>query len=156
MLKIIFLTISLFLSFSASAESRIFTRAFKTDICTAWPDRLGQYDWSHCCVEHDLYLWAGGEFSQKKAANQRLHACVEKASTKFMADLMVFGIELGGRSPIRLKAKKFANAWGESNTDSKLTLNELNQLIVSLESSQLAGYEELLVPFINNLKKINQ
>tara|TARA_R110000868_G_scaffold117600_6_gene312260 strand:+ start:5545 stop:6018 length:474 start_codon:yes stop_codon:yes gene_type:complete len=146
------------LSFSlpASGNDRIFLREFKTDICTAWPDRLGKYDWSHCCVEHDLYLWAGGEFEQAKIANKRLHACVEKASTRFMANLMFFGIELGGYSPIRLKDKKFGNAWGETNTDSKLTLQEVEMLIESLELIELEDYQYLVTPFIQNLKKTNQ
>ena len=143
-------------SLPASANDRVFLREFKTDICTAWPDRLGKYDWSHCCVEHDLYLWAGGEFEQVKIANKRLHACVEKASTRFMANLMFFGIELGGYSPIRLKDKKFGNAWGETNSDTKLSLREINTLIESLELVDLKDYQYLLTPFIQNLKKINQ
>tara|TARA_R110000868_G_scaffold16687_17_gene74254 strand:+ start:5695 stop:6168 length:474 start_codon:yes stop_codon:yes gene_type:complete len=147
-----------FLSFAlpASANDRVFFREFKTDICTAWPDRLGKYDWSHCCVEHDLYLWAGGEFEQVKIANKRLHACVEKASTRFMANLMFFGIELGGYSPIRLKDKKFGNAWGETNTDSKLSSEEISILVEALNLVDLEEYNYLVIPFIQNLKKTNQ
>lgn len=146
----------LIISLPARSDDRIFLREFKTDICTAWPDRLGEYDWSHCCVEHDLYLWAGGESQQAKAANKRLRTCVEKASTKFFANLMFFGIELGGYSPIRLKDKKFGNAWGESNSDTKLNSEEISILIESLRDVDLENYNYLVPSFIQNLKKINQ
>lgn len=73
-----------------------------------------------------------------------------------MANLMFFGIELGGYSPIRLKDKKFGNAWGETNTDSKLTLQEVEMLIESLELIELEDYQYLVTPFIQNLKKTNQ
>lgn len=140
---------------TASSMDRVFTRQFKTDICTAWPNQLGDKDWSHCCVEHDLYLWAGGLKAELKNANLRLHACVKENSSKLMADIMLFGIRVGGLSPFKLRDRMFGNAWGESNTDTKLTADELAQLIDSLTLEQLENYEYLRVPFIENLKKIN-
>ncbi len=155
MLNIFVLLISLFFSGSASAEERVFTRNFETDICTAWLNRLGDKDWSHCCVEHDLYLWAGGKRDELKNSNLRLHACVKATGASLMADIMLFGIRIGGLSPFKLESKKFGNAWGESNTDSILTAYELRQLIKSLTLEQLTNYEYLRAPFIENLKKIN-
>lgn len=45
---------------------------FTTDGCTGAPDG----SWGHCCYEHDLLYWRGGDREARLQADERLKQCV--------------------------------------------------------------------------------
>ena len=49
-------------------------KPFATDYCTLYVEGTHQQPnlWRHCCVEHDLYFWAGGSLDDKKATDLNL------------------------------------------------------------------------------------
>lgn len=147
------IAICLFLATSASA--RELQRAFVTDYCTAWLEGVGQYDWSHCCVEHDLYLWAGGKKEHAKLAHKRLRGCVAEASTQFYGDIMYFGIVLGSFSPIKLPDKKWGNAWGETDSGDKLSEIDIETIENSIFSTDVPVSTVIVDEFLENLKELN-
>ena len=74
-------------------------RPFTTDGCSRFPDRepIGEGDWCHCCVIHDLAYWRGGTFDERMAADLALKDCVYKASdSKALAEAMFAGVRIGG------------------------------------------------------------
>jgi hypothetical protein len=108
---------------------------FITDFCTAYPEGTSSQPnkWKHCCLEHDLYFWAGGSISDRNEADKGLKNCVEKTGAKFQAKLIYLGVSLGGRSPIKFKAKQWGNAWKQRNRYLNLSEIETSSLIHNLE-----------------------
>lgn len=124
------LSLSLF-----GANEKTVIRSFKTDGCTGWFDQTSKYDWKKCCVLHDLYFWAGGIKEDRKLADLRLKACVKKEANSFHATLIYFGVKSGSFSPIKIKSKKWGNAWEEIYQYSKLEKNDLFLLKKSLQET---------------------
>ena len=76
----------------------------QVDYCTNWPDRIGQFDWSHCCKFHD---WQYAIQVDKLTADMNLLYCVAEASTPSMALVMYIGVLLfGGKYYINAKNRK--------------------------------------------------
>lgn len=94
---------------SSSKESRLL--AFKTDLCTFFPE--GTIDrpmlWADCCISHDLVYWIGGTSSQQDQADLELRNCVSSKANSFYADLMYRGVRLGHLSPIK---SQYRWSWG--------------------------------------------
>lgn len=63
------------------------------DHCTVWPDRIGNADWSHCCLAHDLAYWSG---HPRLEADIELARCVIAAGNPAMALIMATGVILFG------------------------------------------------------------
>lgn len=143
-----------FASTEASARRELF-RPFKTDYCTGWIDGVGQYDWSLCCAEHDLYLWAGGHEDEAGLAHNRLRACVKDASNSFYASIMYYGIIIGTHSPLKLPDKKWGNAWGESDTGEKLNEREISIIENSIHATQTPLPLSKIDEFLETIKKLN-
>ncbi len=47
---------------------------FASDGCTLVPD----FDFRHCCVEHDKAYWLGGTPRDRAVADRRLKACISR------------------------------------------------------------------------------
>jgi hypothetical protein len=120
---------------------------FLTDFCTAYPEGTSSQPnkWKHCCIEHDLYFWAGGNKEDRNEADNGLKNCVEKTGAKLQARLIYFGVSLGGRSPIKFKTKQWGNAWSqrkrylsldEIETSSIIHFLDLNNTELSTELKQ--------------------
>ena len=64
----IFLTL---IAFNCWAQSGRELKPFATDYCTLYVEgtRSQPNLWRHCCVEHDLYFWCGGNLEDKKATD---------------------------------------------------------------------------------------
>jgi hypothetical protein len=59
-----------------------------------------KYNWAHCCIEHDLYLWAGGTKRHRNLADTQLKKTVlKKSSNSFHAYVMAMGVFFGKMSP---------------------------------------------------------
>jgi hypothetical protein len=132
----------LFFSLSSWGNSQDSLNPFETDYCTSYSEgTLGHPNqWKHCCVEHDLYFWAGGSSQDRKKTDLRLKSCVESTGAKFHAYLMFYGVKIGGMSPVRFKSKQWGNAWGQGRSRYE-KLNEQETFLVlhhlDLENSSL-------------------
>lgn len=74
--------------------------AEELDHCTNWPDKLGVWDWGHCCQVHDL------EYDlqvDKLTADWNLFSCVAQVAPWWMAAVMYIGV-------LALGAKYYINA----------------------------------------------
>jgi hypothetical protein len=53
-------------------------RPFQTDYCTNFPNGTPENKelWKERCIQHDLYLWAGGTKYERLATDRQLKNCV--------------------------------------------------------------------------------
>lgn len=86
---------------------------FVTDYCTAYAEGTSSNpnQWKHCCVEHDLYFWAGGSMQDRKLADINLRDCVAETGAIVQSQLIYAAVTIGGQSPIRFKTKQWGHAW---------------------------------------------
>ena len=139
----------------ATKDERL--KPFKTDYCTGFSEGTSAQPqlWKHCCVEHDLYFWAGGCAPARKRADLRLYDCVKSTGAVKTAWLMYAGIRLGSFSPIKIDSEKWGNAWKDGH-GIKESLSE--QDVVLLESMMNTHpsadvNRELQNSFLLNLRK---
>lgn len=72
---------------------------FSSDGCSRFPDRapVGDADWCHCCLAHDLAYWRGGTENERLQADERLRECVGQATNNpVLAHAMYAGVRAGG------------------------------------------------------------
>jgi hypothetical protein len=112
---LLFLTLFSLPSWSNSQSGLV---PFETDFCTSYPEGTLRHpdQWKHCCIEHDLYFWAGGSSQDREKTDLRLRSCIESTGAKFQAKLMYYAVKIGGMSPVRFKSKQLGNAWGSSRS----------------------------------------
>jgi hypothetical protein len=146
-----FVGILLFFSPALKAES---LNGFKTDYCTGYVEGTRQNPdlWKHCCVEHDLYFWAGGSKKDRSKSDERLKACVSSTGQKMHAELIFLGVYFGGLSPFKIQGKQWGNGWKNRPSYEKLTEQETFEIFHFLETSDLNLDEKLKLSFINQLK----
>lgn len=151
-MKIIILILA-FISLPCLGSDAQNLKPFVTDFCTSYREGTSQKPdlWKHCCVEHDLYFWAGGSLEDRKATDLRLKSCVESTGAIFQAKLIYLGVTLGGVSPIKFKSKQWGNAW--ENRQRHISLNEIetSQLIQYLEENEFELSSELKQTFKEQL-----
>jgi hypothetical protein len=111
---------------------------FKTDGCTMY--RNGTRDepqkWLHCCLEHDLRYWIGGDYDDQKISDLKLKQCVKKAAGNLQSQLIYRGVRLGHYSPIKTK---YSWGWGwiEDKKFTSLSVLEKEIALSSIESSEI-------------------
>lgn len=148
------ITIILFLiSLNCLANPVTPVKPFVTDYCTLYVEgtRAQPNLWRHCCVEHDLYFWAGGSLEDKKATDLRLKSCVEKTGATTQAALIYAGVVIGGRSPIRIKSKQWGNTWGDRPRYLTLTEIETGSVVHYLENNNFELSADLKQSFKEQL-----
>lgn len=113
-------------------------KGFETDGCTMYPDGTSDNPtlWYHCCLEHDLRYWVGGDKEDQKIADLKLKQCVRKVSSSFRAELIYRGIRLGHLSPIKSKYK-WGWGWRHPRRFTPLTVNEKVEALRMLESENI-------------------
>ncbi len=142
---------AMFLASGVTAQDLI---PFETDYCTGYAEGTHEQPnlWKQCCIEHDLYFWAGGSQADRNQTDLRLKSCIEKTGATFQANLMYLGVRIGGMSPIKFKGKQWGNAWGEGRSHyQKLTLEETYQVFHELELSPVELPLELKSNFTQQL-----
>lgn len=114
-------------------------RPFVSDGCTLFKEGTRKHPnlWAHCCLEHDLWLWAGGSSDERSCANDTLYECVRATGAKKTAAIMRLGVTLGRASPLKLKGKQWGNAWGDSVRDKSLSQIEIEKLKHALSKSDV-------------------
>lgn len=103
---------------------------FSTDYCTGYPEGTfaQPHLWEKCCVEHDLYLWAGGSRIDRNKTDKKLRSCVASTGATTHAKLIYFGVRLGSYSPIKFPGKLWSNGWTPRRKTSPLTLDEITTI----------------------------
>lgn len=104
---------------------------FTTDSCTMWSEGTNSKpdQWKHCCVEHDLFFWAGGTFKEREMADMDLKKCIEATGAKTQARLMYWGVVLGKYSPIKFSNRKWGNAWPWWKNYQKLNRDQIDLIL---------------------------
>ena len=123
---------------------------FVSNGCTLFPEgtRAQPKKWEHCCVEHDLFFWAGGTRAERDVADIGLRECVAKTGERNIARLMYNGIRAGYRSPIRLGKQGWGNAWqGRRVPYTKLTETETLEILQALEQQEPEVNESFFTKF---------
>jgi hypothetical protein len=71
---------------------------FTTDGCSMFPDGTvaNATRWLECCVAHDYAYYVGGPEQAREAADRELQRCIQSKTNQALADLMYFGVRLGG------------------------------------------------------------
>ncbi|MBC7387174.1 MAG: hypothetical protein H7301_13565 [Cryobacterium sp.] len=95
------------------AALNLFPHPFITDGCTSFPNGTLRSPelWLHCCVEHDLFLWAGGTRKMRNRADIQLRDCVRETGALREADVMYLGVRMGCYFPVKIPHMSWANAW---------------------------------------------
>lgn len=123
------------ISCAAIAQNNGNLKPFLTDYCTGYAEGTRQKPdlWKHCCVEHDLYFWAGGSRDDRKQTDLRLRHCVEATGEMEVARLIYAAVTIGGASPIRFKTKEWGHAFEKRERYLSLTQQETALVIEHLE-----------------------
>lgn len=139
-------------SLSYSAEKEVL-KPFLTDYCTAYAEGTREKPelWKHCCVEHDLYFWAGGSKDDRKKTDLRLKSCVEATGAHTQARLIYMAVSIGGSSPIRFKTKQWGHAWEERPRYVSLNENETALVLQYVETLSSDVTPELKQSFKEHL-----
>jgi hypothetical protein len=99
------------LSLSLSAQASL--KPFTSDYCTWFPEGTIQRPqlWKHCCLEHDLYYWMGGNRNDRWRVDQLLKQCVQQTHAPRAANIMYRAVRAGSWSPIKMKGRKWGHGW---------------------------------------------
>jgi hypothetical protein len=122
-----------FLSFNIHAFT---LNEFKTDYCTMYKEGPANDPeaWKDCCLEHDMYYWAGGTIKERKVADLRLKECVEDLGYPLEAKLIYSGVLLGHLSPIKSKYP-WNNGWKGKRQYLSLTTSERQQVEMMIKKT---------------------
>lgn len=154
MLRILMTFIFLMTATCWASENNL--KPFVTDFCTGYPEGtvLHPQLWRHCCVEHDLYLWAGGSPKDRVQVDKGLLSCVQKTGATINGSLIYWGVRLGNLSPIKFEDKKWGNGWIKPRGTEALTYDEIETIerFLQTHSSPYLS-EEAISLFIDSLRK---
>lgn len=154
MLNKLIILILLFISFGLLNASELHT--FTSDLCTGYVEGTlkNPHQWERCCIEHDLYLWAGGSKLDRKLTDQRLRRCVKATGAPIHAQLIFLGVRLGSYSPIKFKGKAWSNGWKTPRPSLPLTNNEIDVIeeFLTYQPPQQLSTEEI-EHFVEELRK---
>lgn len=129
---------SIFIFNSEANEVQKTLQEFETDGCTLFVE--GPSDkpdlWAHCCFEHDLRYWFGGDKADKNFSDIELRECVRDVAGSFWANLMYNGVKAGGWSPIKFKYV-WSWGWEPKRGKEKLSSEEASYIIERLKVLEL-------------------
>lgn len=148
-----FIILASLISYAAIAQNNETLKPFLTDYCTAYPEGTREQPdlWKHCCIEHDLYFWAGGSRDDRKETDLRLKHCVEATGEVEIARLIYAAVSLGGASPIRFKTKEWGHAFTKRERYLSLSSDETALVIRHIENQESELTPELKNSFYEQL-----
>lgn len=125
-------------------------KPFTTDNCTGFSEGTHRHPdlWKDCCVEHDLYFWAGGNRSDRNLADLRLRDCIAARGEVFMSKIIYSGVRLGSLSPFKLQGK-WGNGWKNRSSYESLSPKEKQIALDQIQNYPLDPV--ILENFILNL-----
>ncbi|MGE3609348.1 MAG: FAD-binding oxidoreductase [Bacteriovoracaceae bacterium] len=153
MIKLI-LILNITLSISLFANDDL--KPFKTDYCTGFPEGTINSPnlWGHCCLLHDLLLWAGGARLDREQADLTLKSCVEKVGARKAAVIMYLGVKAGKYSPYKIPGMQWGNGWSHRPVFAPLAQEEIDQLESEISKNDYSYIPELMKRnFINILRE---
>jgi len=117
---------------------------FVSDGCSMFPDgTLGDGTrWQECCVIHDYAYYVGGPESSREAADRALQACVADNSNQALADLMYYGVRIGG-TPALPTPWRWGYGWAYDPLDG---YRDLPAAQASAAAANVAAYQHHPVP----------
>lgn len=151
-LPVLILFAGLIISISAQAGSESTLnnslKTFETDGCTMFVDGTPSKPglWKHCCVEHDMRYWFGGDQKDMDKTDLRLKACVKDVAGATWAQLIYAGVRTGHTSPVKNKTH-WGWGWTTERSNTPLSPSE-NEYIIE-EVRRLPYDSDLLEKFIN-------
>lgn len=142
------------LTITASAQSESVStlnnslKSFETDGCTMFVDGTPSKPglWKHCCVEHDMRYWFGGDQKDMDKTDLRLKACVKEVAGATWAELIYTGVRAGHNSPVKNKTHW---SWGWTTERANAPLSSLESDYIIEEVRRLPYDSELLEKFID-------
>lgn len=154
-MKFVIYILAFILSSTTYASTNLRLREFTTDFCTAYPEGTfaQPHLWAKCCVEHDLFLWAGGSKKDRNDVDKNLKKCVAETGATIHSKLIYFGVRLGSYSPIKFKGKLWGNGWIPRRKEAPLTKEEIlfiEEFLKDHPSDALSTHE--IDSLINSLK----
>lgn len=129
--------------------------AFQTDYCTGYPE--GTLDrptiWKHCCLEHDLYFWAGGNHDDRKVSDLLLKECIEETGEEFQAKLIYWAVTAGSYSPIKFSNKKWNYGWSERKEFKKLSPQDVDLIEAEIRKEDYEPLDQATIQrFLSTLR----
>jgi hypothetical protein len=124
---------------------------FQYDGCTFFTEgTLSQPKlWDHCCLEHDLFYWAGGTKKQRLRADQNLKQCFSQVGHPGLAELIYMAVRMGRHYPFPVRTQQWGNAWSVKRNYRVHSLDDIQSL-----QNELVNYlisPELKDKLINHL-----
>lgn len=118
-----------------------------TDGCTMFVDGTPKKPglWTHCCEEHDMRYWFGGDQEDMDKTDLRLKACVKEVAGNTWAEIIYIGVRVGHSSPVKNKTQ-WSWGWNEKREDIKLDKSERDYVIEELR--RLPYDHEVIEKFI--------
>lgn len=149
----LFLIFTLCLAFSQKLLASEL-KPFATDYCTNFPEgtKDNPEQWKHCCLNHDLYMWAGGTEPERDEADLSLKECVAETGAQHIATLMYFAVRAGSHSPIKFPDKKWNNGWTDRPDYQSLTSDDIDLIEFEIYSTHEEISPEIKEHFINQLR----
>ena len=122
-------------------------KAFFTDGCTMFIDGPPKKPnlWKHCCLEHDLRYWFGGDQIDMDNADLRLKECINDVAGTAWAELIYQGVRLGHYSPAKNKTHW---SWGWTSKRAKIPLELSEKIYIIEEIRRLPFDKDFLETFI--------
>jgi hypothetical protein len=98
---------------------------FVSDGCSMFPDgTLGDPTrWQHCCIVHDFAYYTGGPEEARETADRGLQACIAGETNQGLADLMYYGVRLGG-TPALPTPWRWGYGWAYDPVNGYRTLSD--------------------------------
>lgn len=142
------LLIFLFITLSAQtvlAESIL--KPFVSDGCTMFADGPPRAPklWTHCCEEHDLRYWFGGNQADMDKTDLKIRSCVKDVAGATWAEVIYAGIRAGHSSPIK---NKFRWSWGWTIDRPNVSLTQTEKDHVQEELRRLPYDRDYIEKFI--------
>lgn len=128
---------SLFFLLSITTQvSALELKKFVTDNCTMFVEGTMSEPnaWKHCCVDHDLRYWLGGQKEESLKADMRLKKCVTDSGHPNYARLMFSAIRLGRYSPIK---NKYKWGWGWNHEQGYTPFSREEILVINKNLDEL-------------------
>ena len=113
-------------------------KPFETDGCTFFIEGTKRYNWSKCCLKHDIDYYFGGSIHRRRSVDQKLKQCVQKKAGKVLALIMRAGVGIGHLSPIKSKYA-WNKAWNKSRKSfgDKFSKEELDLIYLRMSESEV-------------------
>lgn len=122
-------------------------KPFFTDGCTLFLDGTPQHPglWVHCCEEHDMRYWFGGNQEDMDKTDLRLKTCVTDVAGDSWAKIIYSGVRAGHLSPIKNETH-WSWGWEQERPNAQLNSSEISYVLEELR--RLPYDHEIIEKFI--------